>query len=74
MEFFIYLCIRKSKQLKIMDNEKLSKGEIVIRVCPTTKRVVLAQYCGNDDVVCLHNDTIEEDVRKVLDYISNYIQ
>lgn len=57
-----------------MDNEKLSKGEIVIRVCPTTKRVVLAQYCGNDDVVCLHNDTIEEDVRKVLDYISNYIQ
>lgn len=53
--------------------EKLVSGEIIIRICPSTRKVVLAQYEGDDEVLCLHNDTIQEDVEEVMKFIKNYI-
>jgi hypothetical protein len=53
--------------------EKLVNGEIIIRICPFTEKVVLAQYEGNDEVLCLHNDTIQEDIDEVMKFIKKYI-
>ncbi len=44
----------------------LKKDEILIRICPETKRPVLVQYTGEERCLCLHNDSEEED-RQAID-------
>ena len=55
-----------------MDNEKLTKDEIIIRVCPATKKVVLSLYIGNDDTLDLHNDSVDDDIKEVLNFVKKY--
>lgn len=51
-------------------NETLSKGEIIIRICPSTGQPVLAQYEGNNKVLDLHNTSVEEDLQEVLKFLN----
>ena len=53
--------------------EKLINGEIIIRICPITRKPVLARYEGNDEVLDLHNDTLEEDINEVMDFLQPYL-
>lgn len=53
--------------------EKLQCGDLIVRVCPATKKVVLCEYEGNGRVLDLHNDTIEEDVKEVMNFLNPYL-
>lgn len=53
--------------------ENLKNGDLIVRVCPITKKVVLCQYEGNDRVLDLHNDTIKEDVKEVMNFLKPYL-
>jgi hypothetical protein len=53
--------------------ENLIKGEIIIRICPITRKAVLAQYEGNDNVLCLHNDTTEQDTKEVMKFLQPFL-
>ena len=55
-------------------NEKLLQGERIIRICPTTKQVVLCEYEGNDNVLDLHNETIAEDIQDVINFLKPYLK
>ena len=52
-----------------MGTEKLQKEEVIVRICPITKKPTLAIYYGNDDVLDLHNETIEQDLEDVMKFI-----
>lgn len=52
-----------------MDAEKLQREEIIVRICPITKKPTLAIYYGNDNVLDLHNETIEQDFEDVIKFI-----
>ena len=53
--------------------ENLIRGEIIIRICPITRKAVLAQYEGSDNVLCLHNDTTEQDTEEVMKFLQPYL-
>lgn len=52
-----------------MGTEKLQKEEVIVRICPITKKPTLAIYYGNDDVLDLHNETIDQDFEDVMKFI-----
>lgn len=70
---FLYQLLSSPILNKSDMEEKLVNGEIIIRICPFTEKVVLAVYEGNDEVLCLHNDTIQEDIDEVMKFIKKYI-
>lgn len=43
------------------DTETLAANELLVRICPDTKRPVLVCHNGNGQCLCLHNGTTEED-------------
>ena len=43
------------------DTETLAANELLVRICPDTKRPVLVCHNGNGQCLCLHNETTEED-------------
>ena len=43
------------------DTETLAANELLVRICPDTKRPVLVCHNGNGQSLCLHNGTTEED-------------
>ena len=45
--------------------EQLAPGEVLVRICPDTRRQVLVCHNGDGQCVCLHNGTIEEDAAAV---------
>lgn len=53
--------------------EKLQCGELIIRICPITKKPVLCEYEGNNRVLDLHNDTLEEDIKEVMEFLKPYL-
>ncbi len=55
------------------NTEHLQINEIIIRICPITKKVVLAQYLGGNEIIDLHSNTIQEDIKEVLKHIKPYI-
>lgn len=52
--------------------ESLAINETIIRICPETGRPVVACYEGDDNCLCLHNDTPEEDAQAVQNWLSSY--
>lgn len=54
-------------------DENLKVGELIIRICPSTKKPVLCEYEGNNRVLDLHNDTLEEDVKEVMNFLQPYL-
>ena len=50
-----------STMLNGRDTETLAPNELLVRICPDTKRPVLVCYDGNGQCLCLHNGTTEED-------------
>lgn len=53
--------------------EKLQSGELIIRICPITKKPVLCEYEGESRVLDLHNDTLEEDIKEVMEFLKPYL-
>lgn len=45
--------------------EQLAPGEVLVRICPDTRRQVLVCHNGDGQCACLHNGTIEEDAADV---------
>lgn len=45
--------------------EQLAPGEVLVRICPDTRRQVLVCHNGDGQCACLHNGTIEEDATDV---------
>ena len=43
------------------DTDTLAANELLVRICPDTKRPVLVCHNGNGQCLCLHNGTTEED-------------
>ena len=43
------------------DTETLAANELLVRICPDTKRPILVCHNGNGQCLCLHNGTTEED-------------
>lgn len=43
------------------DTETLAPNELLVRICPDTKRPVLVCHDGDGQCLCLHNGTTEED-------------
>ena len=60
--------------LKIMTKkkEKLVSGELIIRVCPITRKVVLAQLLSEAEIIDLHNDTVASDISEVNNFIKQF--
>lgn len=56
-----------------MNEEKLAKKEVIVRICPVTKKPVLAVCFEDGEVLDLHNDTVEEDVKKVNEYLKKFL-
>lgn len=56
-----------------MYEEKLAKEEVIVRICPVTKKPVLAICLEDGEVLDLHNDTVEEDVKKVNEYLEKFL-
>ena len=52
--------------------EKLIPGELIIRVCPVTRKVVLAQVLSETEIIDLHNDTIKQDISEVNNYLKHF--
>lgn len=52
--------------------ENLKVGDLIIRICPITRKPILCQYEGNDRVLDLHNETIEQDVKEVINFLQPY--
>lgn len=53
-----------------MNPYKLHPGEVIVRICPETEHPVLTKYLGNDEVICLHNDTLKQDIEQVHNYLN----
>lgn len=53
-----------------MNPDKLTPGEIIIRICPITKHPVLTKYLGNEEVICLHQENPEQDFQRALEYLN----
>ena len=53
--------------------EHLKSGELIIRICPITKKPVLCEYEGNNLVLVLHNDTLQEDIKEVMKFLKPYL-
>lgn len=53
------------------DNEHLIINEVLVRICPDTRRPVLACYNGEGECLCLHNDTVEEDAIDIQLWLSS---
>lgn len=53
-----------------MTTELLQEGERFVRICPHTKKPVVAMYEGNNEVLCLHNPTVEQDLEEVLIFLN----
>lgn len=53
--------------------EILKSGDLIIRICPITKKPILCEYEGDGRVLDLHNDTIEEDVKEVMNFLKPYL-
>ena len=53
--------------------ENLKVGDLIIRICPKTKKPVLCEFKGNNKVLDLHNDTLEEDVKEVMSLLQPYL-
>lgn len=51
-----------------MEKEQLKNSEIIVKICPHTKKLVLAQVV-NDEILCLHSDTVEQDYQQVINWI-----
>ncbi len=47
------------------DTDFLMPNELLVRICPSTKQPVLICHSGDGYAVCLHNDTVEEDIEDV---------
>lgn len=66
---------RSSKALTTMrnseDTELLKRDEILVRYCPATKHPVLVYYDGDGMCSCLHNDTVEEDLEDVKQWLDD---
>lgn len=56
-----------------MNEEKLAKKEVIVRICPVTKKPVLAVCFEDGEVLDLHNDTVEEDIKKVNEYLGKFL-
>ena len=50
----------------------LTPGETLIRVCPATKRVVLAIYQGDNEVLDLHNPEVDQDVQDAINFVKQH--
>lgn len=53
------------------DAELLIPGEVLVRICPDTRRPVLVCYDDNGQCACLHNETVEEDATDVRRWLSS---
>lgn len=53
-----------------MIDDKLQNGETIVRICPHTHNLVLAQYVDGQ-IIDLHNDNIEQDIAEVIKFICN---
>lgn len=53
--------------------EHLKSGDLIIRICPITKKPVLCEYEGDNRVLDLHNETIEEDIKEVMAFLKPYM-
>lgn len=53
------------------DAELLMPGEVLVRICPDTRRPVLVCYDDNGQCACLHNETVEEDATDVRRWLSS---
>lgn len=51
------------------DRECLAVNEILIRICPSTKRPTLVCHEGEGNCLCLHNETPEEDMRCIREWL-----
>lgn len=51
------------------NRECLAPGEILIRICPSTKRPTLVCHEGEGNCLCLHNETPEEDICRVREWL-----
>ena len=49
--------------------ETLLPGDIIIRICPETHKPVLAQIIERTEVLCLHEDSVDLDIRAVEDWL-----
>ena len=56
-------------QRKMAQCETLTKSEYFVRICPMTNKPVLAQYLGNDEIIELHNDSVNIDIKEVNQFI-----
>lgn len=50
--------------------ESLRESEYIVRICPVTGKPVLVQYLGNDEIIELHNNTLEEDIAEVKKFLN----
>lgn len=53
-----------------MKTELLQEGECFVRICPHTKKPVVAMYEGDNKVLDLHNPTIEQDLEEVFIFLN----
>ncbi len=53
------------------DTDMLQKDEIVVRICPATQRPVLAVHSTDGYAVCLHNDSVEQDMADVKQWLES---
>lgn len=53
-----------------VDTDDLVEGEILIRICPVNKYPTLVEYRGEERCLCLHNDSQEEDLKVVDNWIA----
>lgn len=60
-----------SNTRKDRDAELLMPAEVLVRICPGTKRPVLVCHDGQGQCSCLHNDTVEEDAVDVKLWLSS---
>lgn len=58
-----------ASMLREGDNEHLGVNEILVRICPSTKRPTLVCHEGEGNCLCLHSETPEEDVRCVREWL-----
>lgn len=53
-----------------MATELLQENERFVRICPHTKKPVVAMHVGNNEVLCLHNPTVEQDLEEVFIFLN----
>lgn len=52
-----------------LSTSHLEKNEVLVRMCPDTKSPVLIWHHGDGESLCLHNETKEEDLRAVENWL-----